>query len=341
MRQFSVRPEKTKGPGRRGSRLIPALVAVSGFPMFLAILTGCSTLQPTMPAEPDPIRYIPSGASLYARFTKPAIQDIAPSLIPSGLSRSIAPILERTRVAAVGTSPAGAIGTKYDLAMVGEYTKNSVEFALSFDASFRREGGSFVSDASGIEVACPADRLILVRSPGSPDAPKRGGTGVYTDTASPDSLAHRMEFFDPQGLSPLPERFGSTDEADILIWIPDPLTAFASYLPSEGFDIPIQGIRILANRLDSADLRGSRLYTSSLSFVMNDSESARIYRPTLKFAWFALSGALMSENSLGPTSADVRFVLENENYVARGIMIPASVYSTLFRMSASGESPER
>jgi hypothetical protein len=318
-----------------------APIVATAFLCILATISGCASMLPRLPAEPDPIRYIPEGASLYARFTKPALLDVAPSILSNAVSKSIAPILARSVAAAIGARPSGASGMDCDIAVVGDFSKNTVDLALSLDASFRREGGAFLSGTNGIEVASPADRLILARVAGIEDtagiADPAGSVdpaGIEAGRVAAEKFARRLEKFDPEGSSPLPPRFGSPYGGDIFIWIPDPLAFFASFLPTEGFEIPIQGIRILASRLESADGDGSRLYESSLSFVMKDSESARIYRPTLRFAWFALSAALARGKVDGAYDSEVKFVLENEDYTARGMTIPASAYSALFRMTS-------
>ncbi len=311
------------------SRAVPAIALCA----LLSVIAGCSTMRPRMPAEPDPVLYLPRGAALYARFTKPALKDLAPSILPGDRTASFAALVDRTSTAAIGTTPAGPSGMNYDLAIVGDYSRNSVDLALSVNPEWRKDGQSFVNDPSGIQVASPADRLVLARSIGNP-----GPEGRDAEHGSANSLAQRLKSFDPAGNSPLPPRFVFPYGGDIFIWIPDPFTAFAAYLPSEGFDIPIIGICILAKRLESVGSGGSPLYLSSISFVMKDSESARIYRPSLKFAWFALSKAFIGDENATAKEAEARFVLEGDSYVSRGLEIPASTYSSLFRMTTSAQA---
>lgn len=306
---------------------------LSAFCVAAALAMGCAGLPSRMPTEPDPVFYLPRGAALYARLTRAALGDLAPSILPGDSAASFVSLMERTRTAAIGTTPAGPSGMNYDLAIVGDYSRNTVNLALSVNPEWRKDGPAFVNDPSGIQVAAPADKLILARSvgdtgPGDPEA----------DRGSANSLSQRLRNFDPAGSSPLPPRFAAPYGGDLFIWIPDPFTAFAAYLPRDDFDIPILGIYILAKRLESSNEAGSPEYLSSISFVMADSEAARIYRPSLKFAWFALSRAFLGEGDASAKEIEARFAVEGDSYTARGMLIPASTYSSLFRMTGAGEA---
>ncbi|MEI7672824.1 MAG: oligosaccharide flippase family protein, partial [Deltaproteobacteria bacterium] len=116
---------------------------------------------------------------------------------------------------------------------------------------------------------------------------------------------------------------------------------FAAYLPSDNFEIPILGIAISAKRTDRFDDSGQRLYRSSVAFVMRDSDSARIYRPSLKFAWFALSRAFIGDNEKTSKEAEARFALDGDSYAAKDLLIPSSTYASLFSISsARNRQPE-
>lgn len=322
-------PDRIKNQGNFLTAVLPALVAI-----FL--LGSCASLQPRLPDNADPLNYLPRGAALYARLSRPALADIAPSILPGDRSGTLATIVDRAEASAMGSTPASRPGAmNYDLALIGNYPRATVNLALTANPEWRAEGQTFVNDPQGIVVAAPVDRLVLARSIDRPSP-----ATLTADKASPASLPKRIEAFNIEGSSPLPPRFPPPYQDDIFIWIADPFTTFAAWLPSEDFELPILGISLAGIRTESFDPKGVRLYRSTVAFVMRDGESARIYRPSLKFAWFALSRAFLGEGDRTGLEEAARFTLDGDTYAARDILIPATTYSSLFGFSRNGSLPE-
>lgn len=298
--------------------------------MILLVLffASCATTRNMLPEQADPLNYLPRGAALYARLSKEAVRDFAPDLIPGDRSGAFRPFIERTHSAALGTTPAGPAGMNYDLAVIGDFSKTTVNLALAVNPEWRAEGQTFTNDPSGITVAVPVDRLLLARSI------RTSVPGAREEAmGSPSSLHRRVAGFIPGGSTPLPPRFAAPYTDDVFIWIADPVVAFAEYLPQDGFDIPLLGIAITGNRTDKSDGSGGNFYRSTISFIMKDAESVRIYRPSLKFVWFALSKAFIPHNDTIAKDTDAKFTMEGDSYAAKEIMIPSETFATLFSIS--------
>jgi hypothetical protein len=83
-------------------------------------------------------------------------------------------------------------------------------------------------------------------------------------------------------------------------------------------DIPAVGLLVAA---DPSPGPGASTYDATVAFLMSDAESARIFRPALRLAWYALARGLLGEDA--DEALGLAFALDGEVYWARGARISA------------------
>ena len=78
-------------------------------------------------------------------------------------------------------------------------------------------------------------------------------------------------------------------------------------------DIPARGILITASALAPNN------YDATIVFLMKDAESARVYRPVLRLAWYGMARLLFGDGAEGALAAS--FTVDGDEYRASGVRL--------------------
>jgi hypothetical protein len=289
-----------------------ALAAAAG-----VLAAGCAA-PIRVDASVDALALVGSGAAVYARMDAASAKALVPSLVPADRARALDPLLDRTRCVALALgrsaadAAAGAAGGSagsFDAALLGDFPFRAASLALSSDPSWKREGKGFVNAGAGIRAAVPGPGLVL---------------------ASSRSLEPLIAAAKAPGSSPIPERLAGLASSKIAIWAPEPFTNLVASIVGEPMDIPAIGLLVAADpeqgALDST-------YYATVAFLMSDAESARIFRPALRLAWYGIARGLLGEEA--DSALGLSFSLDGEVYWAKGARLSAkSLAEALARIKA-------
>jgi hypothetical protein len=324
----------------------PRLAAAAPATLFVAavliVLGSCATPL-RVESTVDPLALLDSGAAAYVRLSGASARDLAPDMAawlqaalakaqkggdvnakaPAAFTtKSLKGVLDRTRLvglaiwapggapldgttAAKGTaSPTAEAGIRlpsFQACLLGDFPFRAASFSLATDGAWKREGSGFYNKDSGLRIAVPGPELAL---------------------ASNGKLESLLAAAKSPASSPVPERLASLASRDIIIWAPEPMKRLTPGLAEAGIDIPIRGVMLAASPQPGADPKAGagkvEAYDASIAFLMEDAQSARLFRPALKLAWYALSTQLFpaSESARG-----ANFSLDGELYQASGIRL--------------------
>lgn len=257
----------------------------------------------------DALALLSPGAVVYARMGAAQARDLVPSLVPAPQAAALDPLLGRTRCLALGlgraaasSSPGGAgIGTAapadggagaFDAAFLGDFPFRTASLALAADKAWKKEGRGFVNAGAGIRAAVPGPQLVL---------------------ASSGSLDPLIALAKAPGPSPIPPRLRPLAEAEIAIWAPRPFSGLVASIIDEEMDIPAAGLLVAASP------RKGGGYDATVAFLMDDADSARIFRPALRLAWYGIARGLLGEDA--DEALGLSFSLDGEVYWAAGARI--------------------
>jgi len=284
-----------------------------------ALSVGLSALLAASCATPikvregiDPLDLLEPGLSAYLRVEGDAARRLLPAALPEEEAASLEPLLRRTRAAAIGLGEV-ARARVLEAALVGDFPFRGSSFALATNRAWKREGKSYFHADSGIRATVAAPGLVLASTLAVEPLLARASD------PSPSPLPPRLA--ELAGLSSVAAGPAGTTGAataakpEILLWLPDPFARLAPASgPDGGLQIPSRGLLIAA----SSDGAGS--YLATVAFLMGDADSARIFRPALRLAWYLLARSLLGE-SAGP-ALGARFALDGELVIATGVPIP-------------------
>jgi hypothetical protein len=251
-------------------------------------------------ASVDPLSVLEPGSILYVRLSGATAREFAPALFRSVESASLKPVLDRTSLLAFGLGTASAIDSRkmpFQACLIGDYPFRAASFSLSANPDWKREKGTFYNSALGLRAAVPGPNLILASS--GPLEPLLAGA------TSP-------------GPSPIPESLADLASRELVLWAPDPFTGLASAILGEAMEVPVRGLLISASPIASTNA-GTRDYEATIVFLMADADSARLYRPALKLAWYGIARGLLGDDASGPLGAN--FSLEGDTFRASGVRL--------------------
>jgi len=280
-------------------------------------LASCAA-PPRFGAEADPLSILSPDLALYLRLEGAEARLLLPELLPAEEAASLAPLLERTRVAAIGLGAAARSGARrLEAAFVGDYPYRSARLALAASAGWKREDSAYYHEATGLRAL-----------PAGPDL-------VLASSSSVESLLGRAK---EPGASPIPARFEELAGRELVLWMPDPLAGSLSGIfgGEEGDPrVPLRAVFAAASPEAGGD------YLASAAFVMEGAEQARLLRPALRLAWYFLARGLVGEGA-GPL-LEARFELDGELVYAPEFVLPRAALSTALAAAAgdwrTGSSP--
>jgi hypothetical protein len=279
--------------GRRGALLAAAALIAAGCAAPLKIGSNA-----------DPLDILASGALAYARLGAAAARELAPSLLPASEAKSLAPLLAKTRVLALGlgapSSPSGIETPSFQACLIGDYPFRAASLSLGSDPAWKAEKSGFYNAKLGLRAAVPGPNLVL---------------------ASSGLLEPLLAAARSPGSSLLPHELDDLGRAELLLWLPLPFSGLVASILGETMDVPARGL-LLAAAPSAGD------YSATAVFLMDDSEAARTYRPALRLAWYALAKGLLggeAEEAIGAS-----FSLNGDRYEAAGIRLSASQLAFAF-----------
>jgi len=316
MMSHNARPSMpTPGPRRPRPwvrRFSPALA--------LAALTLAGCVLPIRVDEGvDALALVGPDAVIYARMGVSEARLLVPYLVPADQAEALDPLFDRTDCLALGIGLRdGAVSSAslehFDAAFLGDFPFRTASLALSADRSWKREGKGFYNEHAGIRAAIPGPRLLL---------------------ASSGRLESLIENAKSPGPSPLPPRLTPLASAPIVLWAPEPFSNLVASLIDEEMDVPALGLLVAAEPLagsGSGDL--PLLYEAEVVFLMSDAESARIFRPALRVAWYGIARALFGDEA--ESALGLNFSLEADVYRASGARFSLSALASALEKIREG-----
>jgi hypothetical protein len=268
----------------------------------------------------EPFSLLAPGSLAYIRLAKGPLEEFAPALLPSGTASQVRPILDRTISANLALL---ADGKGYEAILVGSgYPFRAASMALAGNSAWKRERVGYRNAKAGLSISMPSPDVILAAS------------------GSLETLAGRLSTHGP---TPMPPELSELCDREIVVWSPDPFRRLAKLLWGEAMDIPCKGVLLSAGRAgstagheDGEDGEAEEpVYEATVVFLMEDSESARIYRTPARLATFALIHALSPEDA----EALPRFGLSDNAIVSESFRIRSSAIAAALRALAQPSSP--
>ena len=271
-----------------------------------ALAAGCAAPL-NIQASADPLGILGKGAMAYARLGGTAARELAPALLPADEAKALDPLLARTRLIALGLgslpSPTSFEEPSFEkpsfqACLIGDYPFRAAVLSLGADPAWKREKAGYYNSALGMRADVPGPNLVL---------------------ASSGSLEPLIAAAKKPGASPIPPRLEASAQGELVIWLPEPFSGLMAALLGEAMDIPARGLLISATPQARAPGAAVTDYEMAVIFLMSDADSARVYRPALKLAWYGIAKGLLSEEA--DSALGAKFALEGDTYSASGIRL--------------------
>jgi hypothetical protein len=285
----------------------------------LAALAFASCAAPLrFGAEADPLSLLAPDLAVYLRLDGAEARLLLPEVLSAEEAASLAPLLERTRVAALGLGAADPSGARrLEAAFVGDYPYRRARLGLASGSGWRREDSAYYHEATGLRAL-----------PAGPDL-------VLASSSSIEGLLARAK--EPPA-SPIPARFEQLAGRELVLWMPDPLGGVLSEIfGGEEGDPPFP----LRGFFAAATPKASDAYSASVCFLMESAEQARLLRPALRLAWYFLAGSVFGDDA-GP-ALDARFSLDGELVYAPEVDLPRAALlralAAVAKSRGAGEEP--
>jgi hypothetical protein len=313
LERLPPRAPSSKTRLRRPS-LTRAGILIAAAVLAAAILAASCAAPLTIGASADPLGLLDPGTLAYARLSGKAARELATAILPAARAKSLSPLLDRTRVVAIGLAslpgpgaadaassrPSATKAPAFQAVLVGDYPFRAASLFLGANAGWKREKSAFSNAGLGLRAAIPGPSLVLASS-----GPIEG---LLTAAKRP-------------GPSPIPEKLAALASAELVIWVPEPFAGLASAFLGEAMDVPARGLLIAASPMaDSANasIADAGGYDATVVFLMADANAVRVYKGALRLAWYGISRMLSGD---GGAAASAQFIAEGELYMARGIRI--------------------
>ncbi len=237
---------------------------------------------------------------------------VLPLFLSAGQVKALEPLKKGLSGAALAILPRPSSGSPgglppFEAVLEGDLPIFRAKLALAFSRDWRLRKGVWTNAALGLGLAFPGKGLIVLAS------------------GSPQGLLTRFASGAP---GPFPPALAELSAKDMAFWLPEPFGRLGLALLGERLDIPAEGILVSAQAKEGG-------YEVSLAFQMRDPDSARIYRPAARIAWFALARLLLPGE---PGLASPRFELEGRTVIARNLALSETGLATaLARLGLSGD----
>ena len=314
-----------------------------------ALSSGCAT-PIAVKNGVDPLAILEPGLAAYIRIEGEAARRLLPAFLAEEDAASLAPLLARTRVAAVGigraapvppetgapsggASSANAPARTFEAALAGDFPFRRASFALASSRAWKREGKAYVHAASGIRATVPASGLVLASTESTEPLVARA---IESGTSPlPPRLAELAGL--SEDLGPAGQAGAAGARPELLLWLPDPFASLAPASgPDGGLEIPSRGLFMAASPGEAGS------YLATVAFLMSDADSARIFRPALRLGWYLVARSLLGDAA--GTALGARFALDGELVIATGVPIPEEALIRAARLAipdpgASAGSP--
>jgi hypothetical protein len=287
-------PRRATRPGRRGAAIATATATALAAVVAAGLASSCASPL-KIDALVDPLAILEPGALAYARISGAAARELAPALLGASQAAQAKPLLERTRLVALGLGSALPRGdasmpelepqaprtNSFQAVLVGDYPFRAAALSLGSNPDWKREKPAYRNAKLGLYAALPGPQLVL---------------------ASDRPIEPLLAAAKRPGVSPIPERLAEPSSRELVLWAPRPFSGLASLMIGEAMDIPVRGLLIAASPAAGERDR----YEATVIFIMEDAKSLRTYRGILKLAWYGMASAFFAEDADAALALPVR-----------------------------------
>jgi hypothetical protein len=177
--------------------------------------------------------------------------------------------------------------------LIGDYPFRSAALSLGADPGWKREKAGYFNARLGLRAALPGPNLIL---------------------ASSGALEPLLAAAREPGPSPIPAQLSLPADRELALWLPEPFSGIVAALLGEAMDVPARGLLVSAS--PRAEGGG---YDATIVFLMEDADEARVYKPALKLAWYAIARSFFGDEADAALSAT--FSADGNAYGATGVRL--------------------
>lgn len=254
-------------------------------------------------ASVDPLALLDPGSVAYVRLDGSVARELLPAALPPDAAKSLSAVLARTRLVAIGVG-----GPALQVCLIGDYPFRAASLSLGADPGWKREKTGYFNARLGLRVAVPGPNLVL---------------------ASTGRLESLIAAAKAPGPSPLPSRLSGLASRELVIWVPDPFSKLAAAIFGEPMEVPALGMLIAARPVGPQSD-----YDTTIVFLMKDPDSARIYRPALRLAWYGIARGLLGAEADAALGAS--FTLDGDSYRASGISLSGGALARVLAALRAG-----
>jgi hypothetical protein len=273
--------------------------------LVLALFAASCAAPLKFDASADPLAVLESGSMAYARLSAAAARELAPAILPAAQVKAMASVLGRTSVVALGIGRslsadlgAGREGPAFQACLVGDYPFRAASLSLGADPAWKREKTGYFNASLGLRAAVPGPNIIV---------------------ASTSAIEPLIDAAKAPGPSPVPSRLSGLASRQLVIWAPEPFSALAAALFGDTMEVPALGMLIAADPVERSQAGTEADYEATIVFLMKDADSARVFRPALRLAWYGLARGLLGEDA--DSALGAAFVLDGDMYLASGVRL--------------------
>jgi hypothetical protein len=260
-------------------------------------------------ASADPLAVLGRGSMVYARLGGAAAKEFAASALSAAQAKALGPVLARTRLVALGIGALPAIGgteaPAFQACLIGDYPFRAAALSLGADSAWKREKTGFFNASLALRAAVPGPNIVL---------------------ASTGRLEGLLAAATMPGPSPIPSKLAELSSRELVLWVPEPFSGLVAAFLGEAMEVPARGFLISASPIaPTADAKASAHdYDATIVFLMKDADSARIYRPALRLAWYGIARSLFGDEAEGALNA--AFALDGDMYRASGVRLSGTAF---------------
>jgi hypothetical protein len=252
----------------------------------------------------DPLAVLGRGSMVYARLSGAAARELTPMALSAAQAKALGPVLARTRIVALGIGSLPAVGgteaPAFQACLIGDYPFRAAALSLGTDPAWKREKTGFFNAGLGLRASVPGPGIVL---------------------ASTGKLEPLLVSVKNPGPSPIPASLAELSSRELVLWVPEPFSGLVAAFLGEAMDLPVRGFLISASPI--APTAGATAsvhdYDATIVFLMKDADSARIYRPALRLAWYGIAHFLFGDEAESALTA--AFALDGDMYRASGVRL--------------------
>lgn len=282
----------------------PISMAALGAGLAAALIAAGCAAPLKIESSADPLAVLERGSMVYARLSGAAARELTPKALSAAQAKALGPVLERTRLVALGMGALPTIDASrapaFQACLIGDYPFRTAALSLGADSAWKREKLGFFNASLGMRAALPGPNILL----------------ASTGNLEPLISAAKMP-----GPSPIPSSLADLASRELVLWVPEPFSGLVDAFLGEAMDLPARGFLVAASpiALLSGDKTSPRGYEATIVFLMKDADSARIYRPVLRLAWYGIARLFFGDEAESALSAS--FALDGDSYRASGVVL--------------------